>query len=54
MDLKKQKGIRAECEKCGSVNYIPIKHFYDGCEGPFFCKECGEVLDVDVEIDEGE
>ena len=40
--------LRIICERCGCVTEIPIKYFYDGCEGPFFCSSCGELLDLDI------
>jgi ribosomal protein S27E len=45
----KHRSIIVKCEECGRDNNIPIKYFYDGFEGPFVCKFCGSILDIDVE-----
>lgn len=50
--LLKHKVINIKCEQCGKVNNIPLKYFYDGCEGPFFCKNCKYILEVDVDIED--
>jgi hypothetical protein len=44
-----KKGVVSICQDCGRENNIPLKHFYDGFEGPFFCKFCGAILDLDIE-----
>lgn len=45
-----KKGIiSVVCENCGRTNEISLKYFYDGFEGPFLCKYCGSILDIDIE-----
>jgi len=45
----KHQTITVKCEECGRDNYIPLKYFYDGFEGPFICKFCGNILDIELE-----
>ena len=49
MQLKDK--ISVVCPKCNRVNIIPSRYFYDGYEGPFFCKFCGCILDIDVDYE---
>ncbi|MGC9310293.1 MAG: hypothetical protein ACP5E4_01060 [Candidatus Aenigmatarchaeota archaeon] len=44
-----QKVIIVECPACSEQNEVPIHLFYDGYEGPIFCKVCSEMLEIDAE-----
>lgn len=43
--------IKVKCSKCNEITEIPIKYFYDCYEGLFFCRDCGNVLDVDSDYE---
>ncbi len=43
--------ISIVCKNCGNINSIPTQYFYDGCEGPFLCKFCGDALEIDTDYE---
>ena len=49
--MKVKKEISVVCCVCGRTNKIPIRYFYDGYEGPFLCKFCKNILDIDIDND---
>ncbi len=46
-----KKELSIICGNCGKTNKIPTRHFYDCFEGPFICKFCKDMLDLDVDCD---